>query len=468
MSRRAAVRSDRDLLAAVRRGDVSAYAHLWERHSPAVRAAARHFTSFDPDDVVGETFSRILHTIQRGKGPIESFRSYALITARNVAAEWGRRHSEVPIDTVDDVADDRAGEFASALADDRSLAVRAFRSLPSRWQEILWYTEIERMRPADIAPILGLRPNTVAALATRAREGLRQEWIQAHLAAEQVGDEHKWVIERAGRYARDTLSAAHRRKVDDHLADCLTCRLAYDEVDMAARRVAGVLLVVVLGSAAAGYAAWISQGAGEAGGAVAAGVRSRPRLSVSSASAASGGVVAASTALVVGAVAVASVLLVYAGGRSPETASDAGSAPAIPSPSPSSADPAGGDVEPSPAVPFRLEHESTPAPRIENGLPRRPHPVEATSRPEASPSPLPSPRPTPEPTPGPSPSPSSSPTPIPIQSPSSSPSPSPTPSPSPSCTSMPSPSMPSGPSPSPTCLVVPLPSQDPSVVDVAR
>lgn len=38
------------------------------------------------------------------------------------------------------------------------------------------------MTPQDVAPILGLTSNGVAALAYRAREGLRTAWLQAHVS----------------------------------------------------------------------------------------------------------------------------------------------------------------------------------------------------------------------------------------------------------------------------------------------
>jgi len=46
---------------------------------------------------------------------------------------------------------------------------------------VLWHTEIEGARPAEVAALLGLTANGVAALAYRAPEGLRQpnvrEWV---------------------------------------------------------------------------------------------------------------------------------------------------------------------------------------------------------------------------------------------------------------------------------------------------
>lgn len=249
--------SDRDLLRKVRNGNRSAYGQLWERHAEAIRTAATFFTSFDADDITAETFTRILRSLERGHGPVDTFRTYALVTARNIAAEWGRGRRDVPLEVIADVEDPTLSDFQAAVADDRSLAIRAFHSLPDRWQEVLWYSEVERMKPAEIAPLLGMAPNAVAALAVRAREGLKQGWIAAHLRSDNVPDEHKWVIERVAKYARNKLPATVRRSVDEHLEDCPNCRLAYDEVEQASSRIALLLLPVVLGAAAPGYAAWI-------------------------------------------------------------------------------------------------------------------------------------------------------------------------------------------------------------------
>ncbi|NLF05918.1 MAG: sigma-70 family RNA polymerase sigma factor, partial [Actinomycetales bacterium] len=63
------------------------------------------------------------------------------------------------------------------------LVQRAFTSLPERWQAVLWYSEVEAMKPAAIAPLLGVSPNGVSALLVRAREGLRDAYVAAHVEA---------------------------------------------------------------------------------------------------------------------------------------------------------------------------------------------------------------------------------------------------------------------------------------------
>ncbi len=53
--------------------------------------------------------------------------------------------------------------------------------LPQRWQQVLWYTEIERRPLAQVGSLLGLTPNEVAALAHRARAGLRRAYLAEHV-----------------------------------------------------------------------------------------------------------------------------------------------------------------------------------------------------------------------------------------------------------------------------------------------
>ena len=76
---------------------------------------------------------------------------------------------------------------------------------------------------AEVAPLLGLAPNAVAALAYRAREGLRQAYLQAHLHDQQAA-ECRDCAASLGAYVRDGLSARDRRRVDAHLDGCSSCK----------------------------------------------------------------------------------------------------------------------------------------------------------------------------------------------------------------------------------------------------
>jgi|GEM_PF-572036 len=258
----AAERSDADLVLRTRSGDAGAYAELWRRHYASGIAVARSITStFDADDLVQEAFARIYQAIQKGGGPTGSFRAYLFTSIRNTAAGWGRARREAPIDELDTVADPSSTDQAANDALDRSLSAQAFRSLPSRWQEVLWYSEIEQMKPAEIAPLLGMSAGATAQLAFRAREGLREAWIRAHLSTAEAGSVCEWTIERLGAYSRGNLGARDRGKLEDHLSECARCLIVAAEAKEVSHRLVFVLLPLVLGiTGSSAYLAMLQSG----------------------------------------------------------------------------------------------------------------------------------------------------------------------------------------------------------------
>ncbi|GAA4478269.1 sigma-70 family RNA polymerase sigma factor [Microbacterium panaciterrae] len=258
----APVRSDADLVLRTRSGDAGAYADLWRRHYASGIAVARSITStFDADDLVQEAFARIYQAIQKGGGPTGSFRAYLFTSIRNTAAGWGRARHESPIDELDAVADPSSTEQAASEALDQSLSAQAFRSLPSRWQEVLWYTEIEQMKPAEVAPLLGMTAGATSQLAFRAREGLREAWIQTHLRTAEPGSVCEWTIERLGAYSRGNLGNRDRAKLEAHLGECARCLIVAAEAKEVSHRLALVLLPLVLGIGGSGaYLAMLQSG----------------------------------------------------------------------------------------------------------------------------------------------------------------------------------------------------------------
>lgn len=261
--------SDSELVLRTRAGESSAFGELWSRHYQSGMSAARSVTSkIDPDDLVQEAYTRILHAIQRGGGPNGSFRAYLLASIRNTAASWGRANRESVVDELDTLPDPDSTEESLEDALDHSLTVQAFRGLPTRWQEVLWYTEVEQMRPSTVAPLLGMSSGAVSQLAFRAREGLREAWVQAHLNSATADSECRWTIDSLGAYARGNLSARDRKRVDEHLHECARCMIVAAEAKDVSGRLAMVLLPLVLGAGGAG--AYLATLQGAAAGASAA------------------------------------------------------------------------------------------------------------------------------------------------------------------------------------------------------
>ncbi|WP_106815444.1 sigma-70 family RNA polymerase sigma factor [Microbacterium timonense] len=244
-------RSDEELVAAARAGDDAAYAQLWERHVASARRAARAVSPHaDPDDIVSEAFTSILSAIRKGGGPQEGFRPYLFATVRNVAASWGRRTTELPLDDLDERAADSAAEFAELVAD-RSVLAQAFRELPERWRTLLWYIEVEGMKPREVAPLLGMTPNAVSALVYRAREGFKQAWLHAHVSDPARPAECRWACEVLVVSEKKPVRRGDRRRLDAHLRECPACRIVAADLEHVSQKLRMVLLPLVLGGAGA-------------------------------------------------------------------------------------------------------------------------------------------------------------------------------------------------------------------------
>jgi RNA polymerase sigma factor (sigma-70 family) len=218
--------TDTDLLAAVRAGDTAAYGTLYERHRDAIRRLARTMARnpADADDLVAETFTKVLATLRAGRGPLVAFRAYLHTTLRHVCYHRARRDRR--LEFTDDLTRYDEGEpfQDTALAKlERAYAARAFQQLPPRWRAVLWHTEVEGATPAEIAPLLGLTPNAVAVLAHRARNGLRRLYLQQHVA-DAASPDCRWAAGRLGRHVSGSLGSRDATRMRGHLTGCADCR----------------------------------------------------------------------------------------------------------------------------------------------------------------------------------------------------------------------------------------------------
>lgn len=172
-------RSDHDLLHAIRTStDRAAYAELYRRHVDAARAAAyRIAPKLDQDDVVSESFTRILQALENGAGPGESFRPYLYQTVRRVSIDFSvAAGGEVPVDGVELPDPDSLHDIADVIGDQTAVA-QTLAALPERWQAVLWYTEVEGFAPREAARLLGLSANNVSQIRRRARNRFRDLFV---------------------------------------------------------------------------------------------------------------------------------------------------------------------------------------------------------------------------------------------------------------------------------------------------
>ncbi|QIM18183.1 sigma-70 family RNA polymerase sigma factor [Leucobacter coleopterorum] len=248
---------DAALLQRIREGDTSVFSELWERHSVFAQKVARVQTSsFDSDDLVSESFTRIYRILLNGGGPKGDFRPYLYVTIKNLAREWGRSLREFTMPDEEWLESLELEEPGPEALSSDTLLAHAFAELPQRWQEVLYRVEIEGVSPAALAKHLGLTPNTTHQLIRRAREGLREAWVQAHIPLRVAGSECRWATERMGAYERDRLSKRERGRFERHVEDCIECSQLVKLAEQAGSRIRVVLFPILL---AGGLEVWRSK-----------------------------------------------------------------------------------------------------------------------------------------------------------------------------------------------------------------
>ncbi|MFF9842344.1 sigma-70 family RNA polymerase sigma factor [Streptomyces sp. NPDC013740] len=415
--------SDADLVQLMRGGDDSAYEELFRRHSDAVRRYARTCCrdAHTADDLTAEVFARTLQAVRGGAGPEQAVRAYLLTTVRRVAATWTKTQKREQL--VEDFAvfadeaarsaevSDQSSTFGAGLdlgADvlamheaEQSLAMQAFRSLPERWQAVLWHTTVEEESPSDVAPLFGLTANATAVLASRAREGLKQAYLQAHVSQSlTAGGDCARYADRLGAFARGGLRMRAERGLRKHLDECAKCRLAAGELAHVNAGIPAVLPIAVIGWFAAGYSlkaagvvAGGAAGVGAAGAAAAAtgsGAAATGSAGASSAAAEGLGIPAKAGIAAVAAVAATAGLVWALTGAEPEPVAQPAVTPTVAAPV--ATVPPAPKPTPKPTPP-PVQAPPAPAP------PPTPKPTPSKTPPPAKPSPRPTPTRTPKPTP---------------------------------------------------------------------
>ena len=290
--------ADAELISAVRGGEVDAYGELFDRHVAAARRLARQLVPpADADDLVSEAFAKVLSLLQRGAGPDLAFRAYLLTAIRRLHVDRIRANARVqPTDDLEPF--DPGVPFRDTAVEgfENAAAAKAFASLPERWQAVLWHTEVEGQKPAEVAVLLGMSANSVSALAYRAREGLRQAFLTMHLQ-ELEDDTCAWTHQNLGAYVRNGISRRDAAKVEHHLTECRRCSALYLELTEVNSNLSGLLAPLLLGGAAAMYAGSATGAAALKGGVLVLLDRAKDLVAAHAPASAAAGV---ATAVVVG------------------------------------------------------------------------------------------------------------------------------------------------------------------------
>ncbi len=241
--------TDASLVEAARTGSTAAFEELYRRHAGGawrVAQAVAH-NSHDAADAVSDAFVRVFAALPAGRlEEAGQFRGYLLAATRNAAIDAIRKSGRAkPTDAIADLALPAVATDSVLASEDSRLVAEAFRGLPERWRSVLWLTEVEGMPTREVGARLGLSANGVAQLAVRARAGLRERFLQAHLRAD-VERQCRFTVDRLGAYVAGKLAPRDLAKVDQHLAACAECRERKEQLEDVGRRLRAIVLPLPL------------------------------------------------------------------------------------------------------------------------------------------------------------------------------------------------------------------------------
>lgn len=175
--------SDDDLLLRSQRGDRNAFSRLVERYQDRAFTLARNLTgdSSQGEDLAQEAFLRAyraLDSFQVGR----PFYPWLVTILRNLARNRLRSRVPVPVEVGEGAAEPVArapGPEARVEANwDRASLRQEVSRLPAVYREVVVLRYLQDRRVREVAELLGIPESTVKTYLFRARELLRQRWIE--------------------------------------------------------------------------------------------------------------------------------------------------------------------------------------------------------------------------------------------------------------------------------------------------
>ncbi|MDR0784161.1 MAG: hypothetical protein LBE83_10455, partial [Propionibacteriaceae bacterium] len=220
---------DRRLVHRARVGSAIAVNELWRRHSAFGLIAASAEALELAEEINEQAWALIVDDLQVSEGPKAAFRSYLYSTVHQLITE--------PV----------SSPAANAMVD-------ALDTLPVRWQEIFWYSEVEKMSAPDLGRFVGLSEFEVASAQSRARRALTNAWYRVNIDRVDTASPCRPIREQLRDHLRKALTATESRLINDHLASCMSDCAEVASISAALATQAPALLLSALAGPAAAAA----------------------------------------------------------------------------------------------------------------------------------------------------------------------------------------------------------------------
>ncbi|MDR2895985.1 MAG: zf-HC2 domain-containing protein, partial [Propionibacteriaceae bacterium] len=226
--------NDHDLINNTRQGSIAAAEELWQRHSVFGLVVAGAETDPEQAEAVNDqAWANIISGLATGQTPPAAFRPYL----------YNQVHSSaITLTDTDAAPNTPSARMAAALE-----------SLPTRWQEVLWYLDVEQMTVDDVALLTGMSTTAIPEVRSRARRGLKDAWLKVNADAATQDSNCQWAREHARAWLNKTLPPHDSEVMTAHLKTCHACRNIIGTATHMASSVRPLLLAGVC-SAAGGLA----------------------------------------------------------------------------------------------------------------------------------------------------------------------------------------------------------------------
>jgi hypothetical protein len=201
--------------------------------------------------VTAAAWHRVMDRLAQGDAAT-ALRPRLLVAVRDAVRQWSADDamSAVLPDLLKPAGGRGMRAAKSLTPENRTLAARAFASLPGPARCLLWHTEVEGEPVSVPAGLLGMDTDTASATCAQAREKFREGCLDAHrqLAPSQDCRFHSRLLDvpirRGGALLPD---------VRKHLADCRHCRHAAEQLGHFERGLGTLIAEAVLGWGARRY-----------------------------------------------------------------------------------------------------------------------------------------------------------------------------------------------------------------------
>lgn len=223
---------DKELVAAVRAGDETAFAELFRRYYPPVAGYVKGYVrdTGRAEDVTQEAFFSALRRLRETDAEI-NFRPWIHEIARNASIDLhrrSRRTREVSIDSDAGLPAADVARLEGSAPPEVAVIVRqrleylrgALDELSVIHQEVIVLRELEGLSYAEIGDRMELSQSAVESTLFRARRRLEREYAELD-----TGRRCRIVTAAIARLAEGVYSERDRRKLDRHCRRCSACRV---------------------------------------------------------------------------------------------------------------------------------------------------------------------------------------------------------------------------------------------------